>query len=171
MISRSSRRLRLIFGAIGIGAAGVLWRVLVLVAPHTSPASVGERFGAASTALLPACLVLLAMVLAQMAARFASAALDPTAGRDTRFLQMNQRAITNTIEQMAIFAPSLLALAANVPGGSWPGIPALAGCFAAARIVFWFGYLIAPAARAPGMAGTLAVSITTAIWAGWVAFK
>ena len=58
-------------------------------------------------------------------ARGVLALLDPTAGRDGWFLQRNQRALTNTVEQLAAFVPGFLALAAGVRGdgeeGAVPG--------------------------------------------------
>ena len=85
----------------------------------------------------------------------------PVAGRDSRFLLVNQRVISNTLEQMVVFAPALLALAARMPPYKMPQVVALALLFALARLVFWIGYLLGARLRAPGMAVTLAVNLVT----------
>jgi uncharacterized membrane protein YecN with MAPEG domain len=103
-----------------------------------------------------------------MVARMASGRIDPTDGRDTLFLLTNQRAIANTLEQSVCFIPALLALAAGVTAAVMPQVIALALVFAAARLVFWLGYLTRPVLRAPGMAATFVTVTATlgaAIWA------
>jgi uncharacterized membrane protein YecN with MAPEG domain len=37
--------------------------------------------------------------------------------------------------------------------------------FALARLVFWAGYLLGPLARAPGMAATFAINVSTMVGA------
>jgi len=69
--------------------------------------------------------------------------------------------LTNTVEQLAGFAPSLLALAAGVAPGWMRHVVATGLTFAVARLVFWAGYLQGPATRAPGMAATFAVNVAT----------
>ena len=76
---------------------------------------------------------------------------------------MNQRAISNTVEQLAIFGPALLALAAGVRGGRMAQVVALGLVFALARLVFWLGYLRHPVPRAAGMAPSFAISIVTLV--------
>src|SRR4051812_38010474 len=39
---------------------------------------------------------------------------DPLAGNEPRAFKINQRVLTNTVEQLAIFLPSFIALAASV---------------------------------------------------------
>jgi uncharacterized membrane protein YecN with MAPEG domain len=103
-----------------------------------------------------------------MLVRAWSRAIDPLAGVDSRFLQVNQRALTNTVEQLAGFVPALIALAAAAPPAWMPGVVALGVVFAVARLVFWGGYLIGPLLRAPGMAATFAVNVATFVTAVWV---
>jgi hypothetical protein len=153
------RRASVLLSAAGVAFGLLLFRVLAeILPPH--PAAIG--FGAAC--LLPAAAVLAAMTLLQIATRFATGAFDPTLGRDGRLLVVNQRAITNTVEQLACFAPSLLALSAAAAS---PPLLALGLTFATARLAFWVGYLIAPILRAPGMAATGAVNLATFAWAAW----
>ena len=110
------------------------------------------------------------MIAAQMWLRARSGALDPPAGQDDASLQVNQRALTNTVEQLAGFVPALLAVAAGVSSDRMRFVVAAGVVFAVARLVFWGGYLLGPMMRAPGMAATFAVNIATlaaAIWVWW----
>jgi hypothetical protein len=158
----------IVLSVCGMAAALLAWRLAAAWLPAPAGASrIGVRLGAAAAALLPAMFVLSAMILAQIAARFVSGTLDPTAGRDGRFLLLNQRAISNTVEQLTVFAPALLALAAAATAVDMPGVLALGPVFALARLVFWAGYLLAPIARAPGMAATGAVNVATLFAAAW----
>lgn len=129
------------------------------------------RIGLALAALIPAAIVLAAMILAQMLLRFTTGAFDPLAGRDCRLLHINQRVIGNTVEQVTVFAPALLAWAAGADASAMPGVIALGIVFAAARLVFWVGYLIDPMARALGMApsfiaGLAALGAAARAWLG-----
>jgi uncharacterized membrane protein YecN with MAPEG domain len=164
-----SRGLTLLLGCAGI-AAGVLgWRWLTgWVPPDPAWSSMAARLGAASLALLPAGAVLWAMIVTQMAARFVTGRFDPTAGTDGPFLRVNQRAISNTVEQFAVLAPALLALAAGVAAAKMPMVIALALVFAAARLLFWAGYLAHKLLRAPGMAATFVAVTATLAAATWV---
>ena len=151
-----------------MAAALMIWRMLLPLVPQdAAAASMGVRLGLALAALLPGVAVLAAMILTQMVARFFSGALDPRSGRETAFLVTNQRVITNTVEQMAVFVPSLLASAAGASASRLPAVLALAGTFACARIVFWGGYLAAPIARAPGMAATALANLAALVAAAW----
>jgi uncharacterized membrane protein YecN with MAPEG domain len=100
-----------------------------------------------------------------MMVRFASGTFDPTAGRDNRFLVVNQRVITNTVEQLACFAPALLAVSAVASPLRMTMVAALGLTFAVARIAFWIGYLRAPLLRAPGMSATFVVTVLVIVWA------
>jgi hypothetical protein len=163
------RGLSLLLASVGVVAAFLAWRVIAELIPADSGASsMSVRLGMAAAVLLPCCFILAAMISAQMGARFMAGALDPTLGTDTRFLQVNQRVITNTVEQLCIFLPALLALAAGVTGGQLPYVLALALVFAGARLAFWVGYVLAPVARAPGMAATVATNAATLLSAAWM---
>lgn len=165
------RGLSILLATCGIIVAFLAWRALVPLIPVNAEmanmANMAVRLGLGAAWLLPACFVLAAMVAAQIAGRFLVAAFDPLAGQDSRFLLVNQRVITNTVEQTLIFAPALLALAAAVPAEQMPAVLAAAAVFALARLVFWAGYLVAPMVRAPGMAATMAVVVATLSAAVW----
>lgn len=117
----------------------------------------------ALAALLPAVCVLNLMIAVQMRLRAGSGAVDPLAGQDTRLLQVNQRAVTNTVEQLAGFAPALLALAAGAPSGWMPSVVSAGLVFGLMRLIFWGGYLLGPLLRAPSMAATFAINVSTLI--------
>ena len=162
------RGLSFLLGCCGAVVAFLGWLALIpLFPPDPAASSMGVRLGQACAALLPAATVLALMILAQMATRFLLGVFDPLAGRETRTLLLGQRILTNTVEQMAVFVPALLALAAAVAAPQMPAVLALGPVFALGRIVFWAGYLAAPVLRAPGMAGTIVTATGTLAAAFW----
>ncbi len=162
------RGLSLLLGVCGVVAALLGWMLLVpLFPPGQSGSSMAVRLGQGCAALLPGAGVLALMVLGQMALRFVGGVMDPLAGGETRLLQVNQREITNTVEQFAIFVPALLALAAGVTAARMGEVVALGAVFALARLMFWIGYLAAPIGRAPGMAATLVCTLSALAAAVW----
>ena len=76
---------------------------------------------------------------------------------------MNQRALANTVEQLAAFAPALLAVAARAPAGWMPSVVAAGLVFGLARLAFWGGYMVGPLGRSPGMAATYAINVVTLV--------
>jgi uncharacterized MAPEG superfamily protein len=157
-----------LLSALGLLMAYGVWRVGVPLLPVDPTATQSQRLAIACAALLPTVALLEAMIIVQMRARATAGAIDPTAGQDSHFLQLNQRVITNTIEQLACFVPALLALAGRVTSAQMNEVVALALLFALARLVFWVGYLVRPMLRAPGMTVGFAVNVVTlgaAIWA------
>jgi uncharacterized membrane protein YecN with MAPEG domain len=165
----SGDRFRAFLGAaIGIGLALGLWRWLAHLIPVDPTGRLPYRLRLACASLLPAACVLNAMIVVQMRLRAVSGALDPLAGQDDWRLLVNQRVISNTVEQLAGFVPAMLAVAAGVSPG-WMSFVVAAGLvFAAARLVFWAGYMLGPLLRAPGMAATFGVNIGTLLAAVWV---
>ena len=147
----------------GIVVAFIIWHVLSRIIPADAAAQLPERLGLVFASLLPAVCVLNLMVVVQMRLRVAYRAVDPLAGLDTRPLQVNQRVLTNTVEQLVGFAPALLALAAGAPPAWMPMVVSAGLVFALMRLVFWGGYLLDPLLRAPGMAATFAVNVATMI--------
>lgn len=163
------RLIALLLAAAGLALALGAWLLLAgVVPPVAGGANMGTRIGTACLALLPAAGLLLAMIGLQSALRWVQGAWDPTLGRDGRLLLVNQRAITNTVEQLAVFAPALLALAAGAEAGAMPGVLALALVFALARGLFWLSYLASPLLRGPGMAATFGINLAALAWAASV---
>lgn len=150
--------------SLSLGGFGVLgglllwWWAAGRIAVGGDASSMAVRLGFATAALLPAATLLLLVIAASSAGRLASAAFDPLAGRDGDFLQRNQRVITNTVEQLAVFAPALLAWGAGGGAAAMPGVLAAGFVFAAARAAFWVGYHLHPFGRAPGMGASMAMN-------------
>jgi uncharacterized membrane protein YecN with MAPEG domain len=164
------RRQSLLGSVIGVLLAVVGWAWLTRSLAFGGSLGAAERIGLAAAALLPTIIVLDLMIVVQMGRRAWTRAVDPLAGRDDRLLQVNQRALTNTVEQLVGFAPALLALAAGA-SPDWMHFVVAAGVvFGVARLVFWVGYLLGPMLRAPGMAASYAINVATlaaAIWVWW----
>ena len=156
-----SRWWTLLGSAVGISLAFAIWQGLARILPVDMAGGLPERLALACAALLPVVCVLNLMIMVQMRLRVRTGAVDPLAGRDDAWLQVNQRALTNTVEQLAGFVPALLALASGVAPGWMRFVVAAGRVFALARLVFWAGYLLGPLARAPGMAATFAINVGT----------
>lgn len=152
------------FGLVG-GLVLWWWGTGLVAVPGGSP-SMGVRLGLVAAALLPSAGLLLLMTAASFTARFVSATFDPLAGHDGRFLQLNQRVISNTVEQLAVFAPALLAWGAGGGAAAMPGVLAAGFAFALARAAFWLGYHLHVFGRAPGMAATIGLNALALAMAG-----
>ncbi len=161
-----ARPASVLLSALGAALAGI---EIVLLARLFAEAALAP-LAAGFVALLPGVAVLGAMVLTQMAMRFVSGAIDPASVEDPRPLRLGQRVIGNTVEQTAIFAPALVALAA-LEGASSGTLLALGLVFALSRLLFWVGYVVHPLGRAPGMGATALVVLGTLAWAVWAALR
>jgi uncharacterized membrane protein YecN with MAPEG domain len=150
---------------IGLGGAFAIWELLRGIITTDPTADAATRLGLACAALLPTVCVLLLMVVMQMGLRVVTRAIDPLAGRDGRLLQVNQRALANTVEQLTAFAPALLAVSAHAPADWMPSVVAAGLVFGLARLAFWGGYLVGPLGRSPGMAATYAINVATLVTA------
>ena len=157
-----ARRASVLLSSLGAALAGLALILLSRLFAEAAPGPLAAGF----LALLPGGAVLAAMVLAQMAMRFVWAAADPASADDPRPLRLGQRVISNTVEQVAIFAPALVALAALEVAASGT-LLALGLVFAFSRLLFWAGYALHPLGRAPGMGATVLVVLGTLVWAAW----
>ena len=158
-------RLRSLLGsAVGIVIAVALWQGLGRIIPVGVAAGMPQRLGMACAALLPTVCVLDLMIVVQMALRVRTGAVDPLAGRDNHTLQVNQRALTNTVEQLAGLVQAVLGARGRRPARAWlPFVVAAGLAFGLARLVFWAGYLLGPLWRAPGMAASFAINVATLV--------
>ena len=84
-------------------------------------------------------LLLLVMVFAVALTRLATAAFDPLNDPENWFQRRAQRALTNSIEQTAIFVPALLAAAVLADSVDIRFAGVISALFCAARILFWAG--------------------------------
>lgn len=93
--------------------------------------------------------------------RLFSRAIDPLAGADSRRLIVNQRYVTNTLEQFWVFAPGLALLGANA--GDLRAVAATTIIWIIGRWAFWSGYHRDPMLRGIG-ACSLAQSLVVLAW-------
>ena len=87
--------------------------------------------------------------------RLRSPAIDPLRGYETRRMRVNLRYLQHTLEQLVVFVPGLLGLAAySADGSAMRWVVAATVVWIVARIAFWIGYHRSSAERgygAPGM--------------------
>jgi len=103
-------------------------------------------------------------------ARFASEAIDPTAGKESQAMKVDARVANNTLEQFAIFFVATLALAASLDGKAVKIVGAAAITFVIMRLAFWIGYRIKPDYRAFGFSSTAYMNLGLLIAAIWFGF-
>ncbi|GLQ52187.1 MAPEG family protein [Dyella flava] len=86
--------------------------------------------------------------------RLNTSAINPIAGVESMRMKVSRHCLQNTVEQLLIFIPGLLALAGYCTNG-WSMRVLLASTvvWIVTRFAFWIGYHIAPRFRAPGMLG------------------
>lgn len=89
---------------------------------------------------------------------------DPLGGRESRRFKINQRVLSNTLEQTAIFVPMMVALALRIGAEHVFVVPWLVATWCVGRLLFWVGYQIDPPYRAIGMDWTTGAALVTAIW-------
>ena len=157
-------------------AAGMALAVVILVVFTTTPQlalhfapPLGDddaaRLAFAARWLLVPALCLLAGV-GTMANRrfFSSDAIDGTRAPQNRSLEINLRYNQNTLEQAVLAAAAWIGLALVLPHERLGLIGMLAMLFAAGRLLFWLGYLIAPWARAIGFGLTFYPTAVALVW-------
>jgi uncharacterized MAPEG superfamily protein len=145
-----------VLGGIALGTAvgglGFLGLLRALPAP-------GDPDAALAWAVLPPALTVFVLTVAVGGGRFLAPGIDPTAGRDGRFVQVTNRALANSVEQGVVFALAGIALLALGTPATRAALPAFGLSFVAARLAFWLGYLHDPLWRAPGMAVTFQLNL------------
>jgi uncharacterized MAPEG superfamily protein len=166
------RRYLFSFGGVVIGTA-LAWGLLFAFWPAASPSleDAGDRLVAAVRLLVWPVLVLLVMVFAVALARLASAAFDPLNDPESWFQRRAQRALTNSVEQTAIFVPALLAAAVLADPADVRFAGVMTALFCAGRILFWAGYVVNPYYRAPGMIMTLNINVAVVAYAVYRAIQ
>jgi MAPEG family len=86
--------------------------------------------------------------------RLTTPAFDPLAGRESHRMKVNLQYLQNTLEQLLIFIPGLVALSCYCAGGeAMRAVVATTVVWVLARAVFWIGYHRAPGLRVPGLVG------------------
>ena len=154
-------------GLVAIAASALAGVLLWLAVRYYAPIIPGmEPLGARMLFALKCCCLatlfcLLPAVEAVAHERLQSPAFDPLAGHETRRLQVNQRYLQNTLEQLVVFAAGLFGLAAySGSGDAMRAVAATTLVWILARFAFWLGYHRSAAMRglgAPGMMLSLLV--------------
>ena len=153
------------------GIAGMIILVWGLAAvipqPFIADTAADRLAYALRWAVLPA-LTLLAMIAAVGNARFASEAIDPTLGKESRKMVVDGRVADNTTQQLLLFLVGMLALSVTLPVARLNVVAALAITFAIVRIVFWIGYRIKPVHRASVFAATVYMNLGMLLASLWL---
>jgi hypothetical protein len=145
-------------------ALWVAWKAWPEVAPIASAA---DRIAYAAEHLVGVAAIVLLMVSGCFRVFDTAKAEDPFANAESQKWRVNQRVLSNTVEQAMIFVPALLALAARVPPSQVHILPVLTCVWCAGRILFWVGYRIRPSLRGPGFEWTLYSSVLALGWFAW----
>ncbi len=153
--------------AAGITSALLLNAAAWLFWPRLEPiASASDRLLLAIQCTAGVGIVTFLMLQGLWRLRDTPDAEDPLANAESRSFRINQRVLTNTIEQAWIFVPLYLALAVRMQPEHVYMLPALMTIWCAGRLAFWAGYRYALHARAIGMDWTTVTTFVTAIWLG-----
>lgn len=144
-----------------IGAAWALWPSVDLPADMSGRLAYGLQL-----AVWPAFFLLLANI-GSMRVFDNAGAEDPFANAETHALKINQRVLQNTLEQMAIFLPLLLALTVRIAPEHARLLPVSVAVWCLGRVIFWIGYRISIYWRGPGFDWTVS---TTMLVAGWLVY-
>ncbi|MFO0552873.1 MAG: MAPEG family protein [Polyangiaceae bacterium] len=157
-----ARKTTLVWIAAGAGLFAVAATLAFLLWPPVPPPPhSGTRLTTAILLLRYPTILLAAMVASLFRILDSSeGALDPVSGTPSRRHQINQRVLTNTIEQLVLFIPALLSLAirAHEPS-TFRFVPMAVALFCLGRVLFWFGYHVSPNARGLGFNMTISTSI------------
>lgn len=143
-------------------ALGLVWAVAVVWLPQR----LGLPFIPAPVAV-PGALILpglfLVLVIGRLAQRrfFDDTIIDGADFAPGSGAWVDQKVLTNTVEQL-VLALVIWPFVANSLGGAV--VLAMGFAFAAARLLFWIGYHIAPPLRGFGFAATFYPTVVAAIW-------
>jgi uncharacterized membrane protein YiaA len=138
-----------------IFVAGAFIGALDLIRPHLALPEDGDAAGRILFVLgwLPLAAVWLMLMVGSISTtRFFHR--ESITGAATAAIEIDQRVLRNTIEQLLLLAIGLMGLAALGPAEALAAVPVLVALFGLGRLAFWIGYRIHPLARAFGFATT-----------------
>ncbi len=138
-------------------AAWLLWPPLPVVAP-------GDRISYALQLVAAPAILLLLMICSCFRLFDTAQAENPLVGAESQRFRINQRVLTNTVEQGAAFVPVVLALTSRLSPEHLKLLPIAVAVWCSGRVLFWAGYHIAPHWRAPGFDWTFYTSALLAAW-------
>jgi hypothetical protein len=146
------------FFGIAMLVAGLIWVLVMVFIPAVEgmETPIDRLVFALKCFCIAVLLTFLTGIEAVSHERLVSMAFDPLAGQDSDRLKVNNRYVQNTLEQLMLFLPGLLALAVYCESGaSMRAVIAATLVWSLARITFWIGYHIAPHHRVAGLVGAL----------------
>jgi hypothetical protein len=159
------KQLLILLGMLAAIAACAVTVWLSLGRAPVAELATADRLSLAARWMLVPGLCLLVGVGVTANRRFLSAqAIDGGPAAPGSALDINLRYNLNTLEQAALAAIAWSGLALTLRPENLSLIPALAGLFAAGRITFWIGYLLAPWARAFGLGLTFYPTAAALVW-------
>ena len=166
---RSQRRA----GMVAIAGATVVALLLWLAVRHYAPVPAGAGDVGARIVFALKCsavAVLFALVPGIEAVaheRLRSAAFDPLAGYRSHRLEVNQRYLQNTLEQIVVFVIALLGVAIYSPGEAMRSVTASTVVWVLGRWAFWAGYHRSAAMRGLG-APSMLLGLLMLLYVGWL---
>ena len=153
-------------GRILIGMAlGAVWAVLLVWLPGRGPQPFIPLNLALIYAFAPGGVIML-LIVGRLAGRrfFDDAIIDGEAYPPGSGGEIDQRVLTNTVEQMAL-AVLLWPLVATSLGAVT--VIAMGVSMGVARILFWIGYHISPPLRSLGFAASFYPTVLATLWTLW----
>lgn len=160
-----ARRATVIWIGIGAAMTGVAAGLgFLLWPPSAPPSTAAERVVAALLLLRWPAMLVVAMTMSLFRLFDAEGALDPIDGQPSRRHRVNQRVLQNTIEQLVVFVPAILAFAAVASEPATYRLVSLGvAMFCLGRVLFWGGYHVSPNARGLGFNLTFSTSVAAIV--------
>lgn len=152
------KRARIVLGM----TLGALWAAAVVILPGMGPQPFVPLNLALIYSFLPGGLFLM-LVIGRLAQRrfFDDAIIDGEPFAPGSGAEIDQRVLTNTVEQMML-ALLIWPFAASWLGGQTVIVMGLA--MGVARLAFWIGYHISPPLRAFGFAASFYPTVLAVVW-------
>lgn len=161
MTNRGKARLGMVAGLVW--SVGLLWLAATYV---TLP--IFALVPTIMTAFLAPGVVMLLMIARLAQRRHANeTSVDGTSAPPGQGADIDQRVLTNTVEQV-VLALCIWPAAAVLLAEKGPGVIVTLGIgFALARVAFWIGYHRSPPLRAFGFAASFFPTILVTLWTAW----